>query len=318
MTKPRFLVLSVVLVAVAGLYMLLQPRPLAVGLQPGSVNYPMMYAVESGALASTGREVRVQVFRSANDALDALLSEAIFLDAVIPIQNIAAIQISNPGVIGIAALLLSDETHPLDHLVTLAESDIDSPADLRDKTLVVFPGSYSETVTSLALDRLGVTGVRFIKRTPDDMPIALRQGEADAGILYDPAATLAESQGWGRIIESAFWERHLQSPLVVGAYAYNRVMAEREPALANALIDAVQRAIRDARADPSAAKRAIAEYLDVTEATIDRLPTARVELSQEVDPAVIADTLGLYVRHGVITESPDLTPLLYGRPSRPQ
>ena len=211
--------------------MLLQPRPLAVGLQPGSVNYPMMYAVESGALASTGREVRVQVFRSANDALDALLSEAIFLDAVIPIQNIAAIQISNPGVIGIAALLLSDETHPLDHLVTLAESDIDSPADLRDKTLVVFPGSYSETVTSLALDRLGVTGVRFIKRTPDDMPIALRQGEADAGILYDPAATLAESQGWGRILESAFWERHLQSPLVVGAYAYNRVMAEREPAL---------------------------------------------------------------------------------------
>jgi ABC-type nitrate/sulfonate/bicarbonate transport system substrate-binding protein len=299
----------VVLGIIAGI-VLLRPRPFTVGLQAGSINYPMMHAVEGGFFERERLKPNVQVFNSANDALDAVLGGSIFIDSVIPIQNIAAIQEQRPNTIGILAVLLSDKDHPLDYLVVPAKSSINSPADLTGKTIVVFPGSYSETVTSLTLAKLGVKDVKFIKRAPADMPQALQTGEADAGVFYDPAATQAEVQGWGRIIERGFWENHLIPVIVVGAYAYNKAEADRNPDVAQRVFTALENAINDAQQNPDKAKMSIQKYLKTPEDIIKRLPTARVELAQKVDPNLLKQTLELYAANGIIPKATDLSSLL--------
>lgn len=308
----RLVAVLLVLVAVAavGLYFVFRPQPLAIGLQPGSVNYPMMYAVTGGFFEREGLEPEVRVFGSANDALDSLLGGSILIDSVIPLQNLAEIEEQQPGSLGILAVLISDSDHPLDYLVVPAESSIVRTADLAGKRLVVFPGTYSETLTRLTLESLGIEGVQFIKRAPAEMAQALQTGEADAGILYDPVATQAEQLGWGRILEPAFWERHLLPEIVVGGYTFNVAAAQAEPRVAEKAFAAIRKAIIAARENPDAAKRAMIEYLPAFAEVIDQLPDARVELADEVDSELIRATLELYEEHGIAPAAVDLEPAL--------
>jgi ABC-type nitrate/sulfonate/bicarbonate transport system substrate-binding protein len=312
MNKHLLVVIGVVfIIAVSALFIILRPTPFTVGLQPGSVNYPMMYAIQGGFFEKEGLKPKVQVFRSANDALESILGGSVFIDSVIPIQNIATIENRQPGILGIAALLLSDSEHPLDYLVVPAKSSITTASELSGKTMVVFPGSYSETVTRLALSKIGITDVKFIKRAPADMPQALQTGDADAGILYDPIATQAEIQGWGKIIERAFWEKHLIPTIVVGAYTFNRHEAEKNPEIAKKVFKALGKAIRDARKDPRGAKEAVKAYLPTEQSIINKLPDTRVELASEIDPKLIDQTLELYAANGIISKVIDLRNLLH-------
>ena len=143
------------------------------------------------------------------------------------------------------------------------------------------------------------------------MPQALQTGDADAGILYDPIATQAEIQGWGKIIERAFWEKHLIPVIVVGAYTFNLHEAEKNPEIARRVFEALGKAIQDGRKNPRIAKKNVAAYLPIEELIIRRLPDTRVELAHEIDPKLIDQTLKLYADNGIISEAIDLRNLLY-------
>lgn len=309
--KPFWLLLLLVAVlALAGVWVLNRPKHLAVGFQTGAVNYPVMHALDDGFFARAGLLPEARLFQSANDAQDALLGGSIFMDAVIPIQSIASVEIQKPGSFGILALLLSDADHPLDFLIVPASSPIHTPANLHGKTVVVFPGTYSETVTRLALEKLGITDVKFLKLPPADMTQALQSGRADAGIVYEPLATLAEADGWGRVLERGFWEKHLLPVIVVGAYAYNGPEGRKNPALARGAYAAIAAAVADARANPTKAKQPLVKYLNVRPELLAKLPDSRVEMADQIDPNLIKQTLELYAQHGIIPRAVDLTPLL--------
>ena len=297
--------------ATVAVVVITRPRRLAVGFQAGAINYPMMYALEGGFFAREGLEPQARVFQSANDAQDALLGGSLFLDSVIPIQNIAAVEGEKPGSIGIIALLLSDVAHPLDFLVVPRKSPVKDPKELAGKTIVVFPGTYSETVTRLTFAKLGIKDIKFLKASPSDMAQALQTGRADAGVVYEPTATLAEVGGWGRVLERGFWETHLLPVIVVGAYAYNKPAAQQTPDLLKRSHRAIEQALASAKANPTVAKKSLIKYMKLAPDIIDRLPTARVEMAGEVDPELVKQTLALYVENGIIAHAVDLTATLY-------
>jgi ABC-type nitrate/sulfonate/bicarbonate transport system substrate-binding protein len=310
-TRTMVVGMTFLLTAFVALYLITRPIPFSVGVQPGSVNYPMMYAINNGFFEKEKLKPEVKIFKSANDALEALLGGSIFIDAVIPIQNIAEIQNKQPGIISIAALLLSDQEHPLDYLVVLKTSGIKSVRDLSGKTIVVFPGSYSETVTRLALKKIGIDNVKYIKRSPDDMVQALRTGEADAGVFYDPIATQSEINGWGIIIERGFWEHYLKPVIVVGAYAFNSKEVEKKPDIARQVYKAISAAVISGRKEPLKAKMAIKSYLHTEDNIISKLPESKVVLAEEIDPKIIEETLKIYEDNGIISKAPDLKNILY-------
>jgi ABC-type nitrate/sulfonate/bicarbonate transport system substrate-binding protein len=311
--KRIVIIISIlILLSLIAVWLIFRPRPFSVGLQVASINYPMMHAIDGGFFERQGLKPTLQKFGSANDALDALLSGNIFVDAAIPIQNIAAIENERPGTLGIAAVILIDKEHPISYLVVPGSSSIKSATELNGKKIVVFPGSHSETATKLSLQKLGVTNVTFIKRPPPDMPQALQTGEADAGIFYEPVASQAELQGWGKILEKGFWETHLLPEIALAAYTYNAAEAKKNPDIARRVIAAIHEAVLDARQNPQKAKMLMrkTDYLNASEDVINRLPNARVELAEEVDPAVIKQTLELYAANGIIPKTADLSPLL--------
>ena len=306
-----FLVIGLVILAVFAVVFITRPRRLTVGYQVAAANYPMMYALDGALFANEGLKPEARAFQSATDAQDALLGGAVFLDSVIPIQNIAAVEAERPGSIGIIALLISDTANPIDFLVVPAKSPIKDPKELSGKTIVVFPGTYVETVTRLAFAKLGITDLKFLKLPAADMPQALQTGRADAGLVYEPTATLAEADGWGRVLERGFWEKHLLPVIVVGAYAYNGPAGAKDPELVRRSYRAIQKAIADGKSNPTLAKQPLVKYLKLRADLLDRLPSVRVEMSGETDPALIKQTLDLYVEHGIIPRAVDLSPRLY-------
>jgi ABC-type nitrate/sulfonate/bicarbonate transport system substrate-binding protein len=308
--RMRLFLACLGILAATAVFFLSRPQRFAVGFQAGAINYPMMHALDAGFFSREGIEPEARIFQSATDAQDALLGGSIFLDSVIPIQNIAAVEAERPGSFGIIALLLSDEEHPLDFLVVPAKSPLKEAKELSGKTIVVFPGTYSETVTKLAFAKLGVTDVQFLKLPPADMAQALQTGRADAGVVYEPTATLAEVDGWGRILVRGFWEKHLLPVIVVGAYAYNGPAGRENPDLVLRTYRGIEKAVSDANANPLEAKRPLIKHLKVRPEILARLPNARVEMAGDVDPALVKQTLELYAKNGIIPREVDLTALL--------
>lgn len=305
-----FLLGFLVILAGAAIIFVSQPKQLAVGFQAAAVNYPMMYALDGGFFAKEGLKPEVRAFQTANDAQDALLGGSIFLDSVIPIQNIATVEAEKPGSFGIIALLLSDAEHPLDFLVVPKNSPIKDPKELAGKTIVVFPGTYSETVTKLTFAKLGITNINFLKLPPAEMSQAIQSGRADAGLVFEPTATLAEADGWGTILERGFWEKHLLPVIVVGAYAYNEPAGQKNPDLVKRSYRAVEQALIDAKANPTKAKQSLVKHLKVRPDIVERLPNARVEMAGETNAEFVRQTLALYAEHGIIPRAIDLAPKL--------
>jgi ABC-type nitrate/sulfonate/bicarbonate transport system substrate-binding protein len=313
-SNRRLTILAAVLVALAAvaISIFLWPQEKAVGLQPASINYPMMYAMEEGFIEEVEGDLEVQVFGSANNALDALLSNDIVFDAAIPLQNVVETERDNPNSLGIAAFVISDEEHPIDYLIAPSGSSIKAPSDLAGKTVVVFRGAYSETLTRITLEKLGITNVSFIKRSPGDMAQALRTGEADAGVFYNPVATQAVEEGWGRVIESAFWEKNLTPSLIVGVYTYRVPSVEENPKMMRQLISNVQNATIEARKNPTEAKKATRAYLGgFDDNVLSQIPDARVVLPSEIDPAIYRQTMQLYEEEGLVQEIVDLEELVH-------
>lgn len=313
MKTRRLISIAAILVglAAAAIFVISKPKPLSIGLQPGAINYPMMHALDGGYFANEGLKPAVTIFSSANDAQDALLGNSIFLDAVIPIQNIATIEAERPGTLGLLAVLISDKQHPLDFLVVPASSTITDAKQLSGKTIVVFPGTFSETLTKLALQKIGVTDVKFLKLPPPEMPQALQSGQADAGVVYEPTATLAETGKWGRVLVRGFWEEHLMPTIVVGGYTYNVSAAKENPEIITRSYLALKKALADAQLNPTLAKGALVKYLKLPPEIAGKMPDARVEMSDHTDPSNIKEMLSFYLAHGIITKDVDLTPLLY-------
>lgn len=309
-TRLYALIALVTAIAVVAIVITAKPKRLAVGFQAAAANYPMMHALSGGFFEAEGLQPEARSFQSASDAQDSLLGGSLFLDSVIPIQNIATVEANKPGSLGILALFLSDVEHPLDFLVVPKDSSVKDPKELAGKVIVVFPGTYSETVTRLTFARLGITNITFLKLPPGEMAQALQTGRADAGVVYEPTATLAEVDGWGRVLERGFWERHLLPVIVVGAYAYNEPAGVENPELVKRSYRAIERALADAKANPAKAKQSLIKHLGVRPDIIERLPTVRVEMAGDTDPDLVKQTLTLYAEHGIIPRVIDLTPKL--------
>lgn len=175
---------------------------------------------------------------------------------------------------------------------------------------MVFPGTYSETISRLAFAKIGVNDLKFIKLPPAEMAQALQTGRADAGIVYEPVATLAEVNGWGHVIERGFWERYLLPEIVVGAYAYNKPEGQQKPGLVLSSYRAIEKAVAAAKINPAQAKQSLMKHFKITSDIASRLPNARVEMAGEIDPRLVTETLDLYVKNGLIPREIDLSPLL--------
>jgi ABC-type nitrate/sulfonate/bicarbonate transport system substrate-binding protein len=312
MRKSRLLLIFFIIIFCSFLAIinLVKVKKFAISFQAAAANYPMMHAVKGDFFKDVGLDPQVRIFGSADDAQDALLSGSVAVNCLIPLQNIVTIENQRKGSLGIIAFLVSDLEHPVDFLIVPKGSQIKRINDLEGKTIVVFPGTFSESLTRLAFAKNGVFNLNFLKLPAKDMPQALQTHLADAGVVYEPVATFAQVDNWGQVLESGFWEKNLIPEIVIGTYAYNKVQVQKINGLENKIYIAVENAIIDSRRNPNKAKEPLSFYLGIKPEVLTKLPDVRVEMAEEINKNIIIQTLALYKRSGIISNEIDIAPLL--------
>ncbi len=153
-------------------------------------------------------------------------------------------------VVSVAALV----QHPLNCLMVLADSGIETPADLAGKSIAIsgLPADEAFVQTILEDSGLSLADVELINVGYDLLPAVL-SGQADAtiGVYWTHETILAESQGFAvRYFRIEDWGVPDYYELVV--VAGESTVADQEDVV-RAMLGALQLGYTDALADPDAA-----------------------------------------------------------------
>jgi NitT/TauT family transport system substrate-binding protein len=248
------------------------------------VYIPIYYALERGYFRAAGLDVEIITGGTAANAFAAMSSgEAQFAVAdpmFVPIsrEQGAKTKVVSQVVARIAVWALTMRPEPASWLANEVKGTKVS-TQIRPMTAYVYA---AKAVSELGLDP--EKDVELIQNKPPTEIAPLLNGQADFAFTLEPNATLAESQG-ARIV--------LSYPELLGDQVFTGLMAREDylaanPAESRAFVEALQRAMTELHANPTAA-----------------LPAAQ-RFFPQLDPKIVETALARLVRERVIPASVEI------------
>jgi NitT/TauT family transport system substrate-binding protein len=152
-----------------------------------------------------------------------------------------------------------DESNGADGIV--ANSSIKTIADLRGKTVAFQRGLPSEFFIRALLQQNGMTlnDIKSVDMETAQGGAAFISKQVDAAVLWDPWLTKAAQDGHGHILASS----KDYPNLIVDCLGFNQRVVARSPQDAQAIVNAVLRAIDYWKAHPQEADAIMAPYFQV-------------------------------------------------------
>lgn len=286
-------------------------QELNIGVTGLTTNAPLYYADKQGWFEDEGLDVSIEVQGGAAAAVPSLSSGEIQIGAGNLISIIQAveqgIQLQAITGINVAPESADDTGHLTSAILVPDDSDIESPADLADKTISVnaLGGLGDLTIKgAIANDGGDPDAVKFTELGFPDMLPAIEDGQLDAIWVVEPFVSQATEAGL-RVISYNFFETMPGLPLGVyfttaetaDAYADELEVFHQVMDRANAFAQENEAEIRDIvptfTAVPEEAAQAMA--LPVFAATI---PKERIEAMGD-----------MVAEYGLVQELPDLDPI---------
>lgn len=275
------------------------------GIQKVLANYPPVLARDRALFVGVGLKVELVQFDSANDALDALLADRIISDAVIPFQLLFEIEGRSPGSLRCFGAMIATAENPLEVFIVRADSNIQTEGQLATARIGVFPGTFAETLTRLALG----TSVT-IKQIPQAAQAeALVRGEVDALVAYDPLATHLIHDAKAKLFAKGLWEKKL-GRFAVGGYCLSKKTVENHRDSGRKVQQALMKSVEIFQSDPGSALSALSQEFQLRPELINQYSVARAVFGKEMTPELIRETYVLYRRAGIVSVDIDPTRLI--------
>ena len=176
--------------------------------------------------------IEVLPFTNPGDQKTALLAGSLHMCGTTLVTAIIAASQNEPILI-VAAL-----SNKCSALVVGIDSGIETEADLRGKTIAYVPGTMHHLLLLSVLNQNGISveEVTLIRVDFFDMGLALRQGQIDAFLSGEPFPSMAQLEGFGKILSYPYFEDEMGT--INSAMITTRDMVENNPALVQALVNA--------------------------------------------------------------------------------
>jgi ABC-type nitrate/sulfonate/bicarbonate transport system substrate-binding protein len=202
-----------------------------------------------------------------------------------------------PPKVRVFTAIVEDAAHPLSYLLVKKGSGLRGVAALRGKRIGILPTSAYRRWLEAILRHDGLTpdDVTIVPLAPPLEADALAGGGVDALFTGDPMATAALARGLAEpATDTPDVPRVLGDPFLFGTFAVTEDFAQKHPAQARALADALDEAITMISADPTVGTAAMKPYVrDVERPFVDRYPAARYLRSREIGAAQLDRALEL-------------------------
>ena len=192
-------------------------------------------------------------------------------------------------------------------LAVRADGPIRSVADLKGRTIGYVPGTMHEILLRETLTRSGLSpeqDVRLTRVDFFDMGMALARGGIDAFLSGEPFPTLAELQGYGRILSYPYYDESVGT--INAGLLVRRDTIKTDPGLVLALVRAHARATAHLTKHPDRWLKRAADF--GTAIGVLEKAAANMELAWEMDMDFVCRTRALGQRMqalGLIDRQPD-------------
>lgn len=273
-----------------------------IAIQPSGAFIPLIIAREEGwleeELAEYGVEVVWNDFESGppiNESMAADLSDVGTLGDVPIVSAIAAGQDNQ-------VVLIAAEGERAYAILTAADSDIDSIADLKGKTIATTIGSTGHNLFEKALSTEGLSfdDVTLVNISAGDAGTVLSGGEADAVAIWEPNVTRLVENGTAKVLTYGG---------DVGLLGVNPLVAdskfvEENPEIIKVIIEQYARGVAEIDNISEDTLKAVAEYLSLDEKQVLTVASNwdyTVDITDE-DIAGLQDTISFLVKIGTLTD----------------
>lgn len=249
-----------------------------------------------------GDTVEVMPFTNPGDQKTALLAGSLDMTGTTIPTAIAAAAAGEP------VKIVASLCNKCSALAVGADSDIESPADLKGKTIAYVPGTMHHALLLDVLRRAGLdpeTDVTLTRIDFFDMGQALAGGQIDAFLSGEPYPSQAVREGYGRILRYPYFDDSIGT--INAAMLVTEDTIANDPALVQKLVDAhiaatvYENENRDAWLDKAASFGTDKALL---EASADN-----IELCWDIDEAYIENCKNLaeqMVELGLIDKVPNI------------
>jgi NitT/TauT family transport system substrate-binding protein len=269
---------------------------MVIGVSTLRISLPVFVAEQHGLFVKHGVEAEVRRFDTAQPLADELGAARIDAGGYVAFPILFRPGAPPPRV-RVFTAIVEDAAHPLSYLLVKRGSGLRGVAALRGRRIGILPTvAYRRWLEAiLRHDGLKPEDVSIVPIAPPLEVDALAGGGVDALFTGDPMATAALARGIAELAtDTPDVPRVLGEPFLFGTFAVTEDFAQKYPAQARALADALDEAITMISTDPAVGTAAMKPYVRETERPfVDRYPAARYLRSREIGAAQLDRALEL-------------------------
>jgi ABC-type nitrate/sulfonate/bicarbonate transport system substrate-binding protein len=269
---------------------------MVIGVSTLRISLPVFVAEQHGLFAKHGIDAEVRRYDTAQPLADELGAARIDAGGYVAFPILFG-HGAPPPKVRIFTAIVEDAAHPLSYLLVKKGSGLRGVAALRGKRIGILPTAAYRRWLEAILRHDGLTpdDVTIVPLAPPLEADALGGGGVDALFTGDPMATAALARGLAEpATDTPDVPRVLGDPFLFGTFAVTEDFAQKHPAQARALADALDEAITMISADPTVGTAAMKPYVrDVERPFVDRYPAARYLRSGEIGAAQLDRALEL-------------------------
>jgi NitT/TauT family transport system substrate-binding protein len=261
-----------------------------VGYWPLAAGLPFYAAVELGYFKDAGVNVEPLKFASAQQIMEAMLSDRADASANgTGSANIAIGEIAAPGTFKIFCANPSNVKNVLDEVIVPVASTAKVMSDLKGKRVGSGPGIQNVTLAKTILERGGAVGATVVELPISQHVAALAAGQIDGCYTLEPTGTIGRLNGTTRMLEAGVISKYVlgdpMAPWFGGSASLTSAFIKKNPEESKKFIAAYARGVEYVRNKPVEARQYLKGYTPIEGALTGEVPLAAYMMYNEFKPS---------------------------------
>jgi len=255
------IVLLIVVSVVIFKYTLVRKNTQKIAYQEISLYQHIFIAYEKGYFKEEGLNVELKSFASANQMMEAFLSDNIDVLGLTNTQVALTIEAKQSNQMKFINFLVWEKNAYPDYIIARKDAKIKTMKDLEGKKIGLHPGSAVRAFSEVVFKHFGLdlSKISTIELKPEIMQSSIIAGSVDAVYCMDPVATTLFLSGLCDTLISNPMQFIFPAPTPISGTALSTKIIKENPKIADRLIRAIDKAILYSR-DPKN-KDEIAGYI---------------------------------------------------------
>jgi len=281
---------------------------------PYAADLPFFVAMENDMFTKRGITVEPIKCANSSEALDLVLSGKADGSMGNSFSVVFSIHARDPQMLKL--INVSAETKDQDRytgfILISSESDITSPEELFGKTIGTGKGASQLLWAQLYFGKLGwntKTDITIEQEATDALLGALKSGQFDALIVFEPYATIAIKSNIGKPLVP-FFRQSIIDPFPAGGATLSREFCKKHPKISNTVEEVLDQAIELINTNPKKAKESLLKYTPLGE---DEALNSQIYYwwsSKEIKQKPIEELVEILYNHDLLDFKIDIPSLL--------